>query len=291
MRDDPALSGRGYRIVVAGDVVFEEEIPDGRVFVVPPPGEVVELSDRTGDAGPAEAFDPLTGRRGQWLAPSSSAARSRGAIVVDPAGRVARALEAAIRLRADSLLSRDAVARLVESLRAAQPAVVESIVPGVLTVARIQRTLQCLLRDGVPIRPLAELLELMADHTAEAPEPADLAEIVRRPLVRAVCRQARDPRGRLVTVRLDDAAADEIASASGRPPARLVAELRRATRPAVERGGRPVVVVPAAVRRRVRAAGARQLPDLVVLSGEELVDEDRVEVFATIGGGVAAKAA
>jgi flagellar biosynthesis protein FlhA len=169
--------------------------------------------------------------------------------------------------------------------------VVDSIVPGVLTVARIQRTLQCLLRDGVPIRPLPELLELMADHAAEAAEPADLADIVRRPLVAAVCRQARDPRGRLVVVRVDDAAADEIAAPGGRPPARLVADLRRATRPAVERGARPVVVVPAAVRRRFREAVARPLPDLVVLAAEELVDEDKVEVFATVGGDAALRAA
>jgi flagellar biosynthesis component FlhA len=63
-----------------------------------------------------------------------------------------------------------------------------------------------------------------------------------------------------------------------------VAELRRAVRPVVERAGRPVVVVPGGVRTRIRDALARHLPDVRVLAAEELADEERVEVFATVGG-------
>jgi flagellar biosynthesis protein FlhA len=201
---------------------------------------------------------------------------------------VARTLEAALRRRADRLLTRDAANRLVESLRATQPAVVEQIVPGVLTVARIQRTLQCLLREGVPIRPLAELLELMSDHAAEAAEPWQLAEIVRRRLAGTICRRARDPQGRLTAVRLAGGMIDALVrpsrGASPRVPAKLVADVRRAARTAVERGGQPVLMVPAAARRLVREALAKPLPDLIVLADDEALDEDKLEVFATVGG-------
>jgi len=161
----------------------------------------------------------------------------------------------------------------------------------VLTIARIHRTLQCLLRDGVPIRPLAELLEIMADHAAEASDPPQLAEIVRRSLARSICRRARDPRGRLVAVRLEEPAIDVVIGAVGRPPVPLMAELRRAVRPVVERGARPVIVVPGSVRLRVREALFRHLPDVQVLAAEELADEDRVEVFASVGGGEVLRAA
>jgi flagellar biosynthesis protein FlhA len=204
---------------------------------------------------------------------------------------IARAIETAIRRHSDQLLSRDSVARLIESLRAVQPAVVDQVVPGVLTIARIHRTLQCLLRDGVPIRPLAELLEIMADHAAEASDPPQLAEIVRRALARSICRRARDPRGRLVAVRLEEPAIDAALGAAGRPPAHLMAELRRAVRPAVERGARPVIIVPGDVRLRVREALSRHLPDVQVLAAEELANEDRVEIFASVGGGDVLRAA
>jgi flagellar biosynthesis protein FlhA len=205
---------------------------------------------------------------------------------------VARALEAAVRRQADRLLSRDAVSRLVESLRASQPAVIEQIVPGVLSIARIQRSLQCLLREGVPIRPLAELLEIMSDHAAEAAEPWQLAEIVRRRLAGAICRRARDPEGRLTAVRLAGGGLDGLRpGAAAKPPARLVAEIRRATRTAVERGGQPVLLVPVGMRRCVREALARQLPDLRVLAEEEVGDEPRLDVFTTIGDAAQVRAA
>jgi len=289
IRDDLALPARGYRISVAGDIVVESEIPEARMLAVLPPGTPSPVEG-------AAAVDPLTGRTGTWVAHAQAeTCRLRGATVLDDAGVVGRALESAVRRRADRLLTRDAANRLVESLRAAQPAVVEQIVPGVLTVARIQRTLQCLLREGVPIRPLAELLELMSDHAAEATEPPQLAEIVRRRMAGGICRRARDPDGRLTAVRLAGGAVDAIVkSARGAAPrasARLAAEVRRAVRTAVERGGQPVLLVPGGARRGVREAFARHLPDLVVLAEEETLDEPRLEVFATVGSAEAARAA
>jgi len=287
MRDDLTLGDRHYRVTVAGDAVFAGEIPAGMLLAVPAPGEVLAGAATTPDTS---AIEPLTGRRGTWLGHAQAdTARRRGATVLDEADCVARAVEAAVRRHADRLLSRDAVARLVESLRETQPAVVEQAVPGVLTIARIHRTLQCLLRDGAAIRPFAELLEIMTDHAGEATEPAALAEIVRRSLVRSICRRVRDPEGRLVAVRLEQPAIDAVVRGSGPAPQQLVAELRRAVRPVLERAARPVVVVPGGVRTRIRDALARHLPDVRVLAAEELADEERVEVFATVGA--AARAA
>jgi flagellar biosynthesis protein FlhA len=225
--------------------------------------------------------------------------RTRGG---DAAGRMASVLEAAVRQRADALLTRDAAARLVESLRASQPAVIDQIVPGILTVARIQRTLQQLLAEGVPIRPLSEVLEIMADHAADATEPAELAECVRRKLARTICRRARDADGRLVVVRLaDQAVARLLATDDGtRQPAaeslKVAAEVRRALRPRIERGATPVLVVPGEKRRLVRETLSRQITELQtgsfqVLAAEELSGEGRVEAFATIGGLEASRAA
>jgi flagellar biosynthesis protein FlhA len=294
MRDNLSLPDRCYRVIIAGDIVAESEIPAGRLLAVPPVGEM--LDEQAGFSGvnaqDASAIDPLTGRRGVWVGHAQAeTARGRGAAVHGEADCIARAIEAAIRRHSDQLLSRDAVARLIESLRAVQPAVVDQVVPGVLTIARIHRTLQCLLRDGVPIRPLAELLEIMADHAAEASDPPQLAEIVRRSLARSICRRARDPRGRLVAVRLEEPAIDAALGAAGRPPAHLMAELRRAVRPVVERGARPVIIVPGDVRLRVREALSRHLPDVQVLAAEELANEDRVEIFASVGGGEVLRAA
>lgn len=284
LRDDLTLADRAYRITVAGQPVAEEELPPGRLLVIPQPGG-------RGDDSGLDAVDWLDGRRCTWSSHAQAdAARRRGATVLDEAGCVARALEGAVRRHADRLLSRDDAARLVESLRETQPALVAQVTPEPLSIARIQRTLQCLLAEGVPIRPLGDTLEIMADHATEAAEPADLAELVRRRLAATLCRRARDPQGRLTAVRLADVALDAVVGGQ-RPPAKVVAEVRRAVRIAVERGGMPVVLVPAAVRRRVRGVLARDLPAVMVLAEEEAAEERGLEVFATVSGEEPARAA
>jgi flagellar biosynthesis protein FlhA len=279
-RDDLALPARGMRITIAGDVVAEEELPVGRLLVVSQPGEPVELD------GPAAA-DPVTGRRATWVSHAQAdQARRAGGTVLDESGFIAAAVDGAVRRHADRLLSREDTSRLIESLRSSQPALVEQVVPGVLSIARIHRTLQCLLAEGVPVRPLSELLEVMSDHSAEAAEPWQLAEIVRRRQAAHICRRARDPQGRLTAVRLADGAVDACvaAAAGGTLPHKLVGDIRRAVRTAVERGGAATLVVPGAVRRSVRLAILRHLPAVAVLADEEVAGERGLEVFATVAG-------
>lgn len=210
---------------------------------------------------------------------------------------LAASLTTAVHERADALLTRDACARLVESLRESQPAVVGQIVPEVLSIAKIHRTLQGLLRAGLPIRPLAELLELMADHAADAADPADLADVVRERLVPTLCRRLRDPDGRLVVVKLTESAVAALRSPGAdvaertNPAAKVVAEIRRAARPRLDRGAAAVIVCPSESRREVRDRLARLLPGVVVMGSAEVAGEPRVEVFATIAGAEASRAA
>jgi flagellar biosynthesis protein FlhA len=281
----PEVADRGYRITVAGEPVAEEELPAGRRLVIPPPG-----APPTAEG--ADATDWIGGRRCSWAGHAQAeAARRRGATVLDEAGCVARAVEAAARRHAARLVSREDASRLVESLRATHPALVAQVVPEVLTVATIQRTIQALLAEGVPVRPLSELLEVMSDHAAEAAEPWQLAEIARRRLAGTICRRARDPEGRLTAVRLAGAALDACSAAAAKPSAKVLADVRRAVRVAVERGGAPVVVVPAAVRRQVRATLARQLPAVQVLADDEVAEEPGLECFATVAGEEVVRAA
>ena len=125
----------------------------------------------------------------------------------------------------------------------------------------------------------------MTDHATEAVEPWQLAERVRRTLARAICRRVRDPEGRLVVVHVADSALELLLTPATNPRgfSKLVAELRRAVRPQVERGAAAVIVVPDAVRRNVRETLVRQMPELHVLADAEVVDESSLEVFATVG--------
>jgi len=280
-RDSTTLPPRQCRIVIGGEEVFDSELPGGRVLAVG--GVAFE--------GPAGA-DPLSGVDGTWIAARQlPEARAAGCTILETSDVVMRALEAAVRHRAGTLLTRDAVSRLVESIRGSHPAVVDGVIPELLPLPMVHRTLQQLVREGVPIRPLPLLLEIMADHAAEAGDPERLTEQVRQGLARTICRRARDGEGRLPTVRLTEATVTAIdregpQEGTGRfDRQRLVAEVRRAVRPGRQRGSMPVVVVPPSIRRRVREMLAASLPEVQVLSTSEIAGEERVEIFATVGDG------
>ncbi len=280
-RDSMESPPRWLQIHVAGEVLYEDTLPAGRVLAVG--GQLFPSDDEH------TAADPLTHAASRWIAAREVAgARLRGCHLHDTADVVMRALEAAVRSRADHLLTRDAVARLVESVRQSQPAAVEGVVPEVLPLKLVHRTLQQLLQEGVPIRPLPTLLEIMADHAGETSSPEQHAEWVRIGMARTICRRARDPSGRLLTIRLSESVLSGLRGQFNSSPdtaidERLLSELRRAVRPGQQRGRPPVIVVPADLRRPLQAALARQLPHIQVLSLDETAGEGDVDIFATVG--------
>ncbi len=284
-RDNLSLPPRGYRVTVAGDPAADGVLPEGRRLALPRAGEPLSLD------GP-EGVEPGGQRRGVWVGQAlAETARKRGASVLDETACIRQALESSIRRHADKLLSREAVARLLESLRATQPALVEQSTGDGLPLSRIHRALQLLVREGVPIRPLSEVLEVLADHAGSDATPAQLAEAVRRERAATICRRGRDPDGRLVVVRVATSALDTLLSDRPRDAARIIAQVRRAVAPRIERGAPAVVVVPAHGRSQARDRLCRQLPMLQVLSDEEATGEDSMVVFVTVGEEEALRAA
>ena len=284
-RDNLSLPPRGYRVTVAGDACADGVLPEGRRLALPRAGEPLSLD------GP-EGIEPGGQRRGVWVGQAlAETAGKRGAAVLDETTCIRLALESSIRRHADKLLSREAVARLLESLRATQPALVEQSTGAGLPLARIHRALQLLIREGVPIRPLSEVLEVLADHAGSDATPVHLAEAVRRERSATICRRSRDADGRLVVVRIAPSALDDLLSDRGRDASRVIAQIRRAVAPRIERGAPAVVVVPAQGRSAARDRLCRQLPMLQVLSDVETAGEDSMVVFVTVGEEAAIRAA
>lgn len=284
-RDNLSLPPRGYRVTVAGEPAADGVLPEGRRLALPRSGEPLSLD------GP-EGIEPGGQRRGVWVGQAlAETARKRGASVLDETACIRQALESSIRRHADKLLSREAVARLLESLRATQPALVEQSTGEDLPLSKIHRALQLLVREGVPIRPLSEVLEVLSDHAGPRVTPAQLAEEVRRERAAAICRRSRDTDGRLVVVRLAASALDTLLSDHVRDAGRIIAQVRRAVAPRIERGAPAVVVVPAPGRAAARDRLCRHLPTLHVLSDGETEGEDSMVVFVTVGEEEAIRAA
>ena len=99
-----------------------------------------------------------------------------GYTVVEPGAVLATHLTEVCRRHADEILTRDATKHLVDELKKTSPAVVDGLIPSVMTVAEVQGILQMLLREQVSVRQLGLILETLGDHAPRSKDPILLTE-------------------------------------------------------------------------------------------------------------------
>jgi flagellar biosynthesis protein FlhA len=216
--------------------------------------------------------------------------------VPDPAGAIASLLDETARRHADELLTREATRHLIDELRRSAPAVVEELIPGVMKLGEVEQVLQALLRENVSIRQLDAILETLGDWAPReaSKNPVLLAEHVRRRLARALCGRYRAPDGRLHVVTLDPALEERIAagfdfsedgiSLHWKPQATdsLCRAIESKTRAIVASGRQPIVLVDPRIRPAVRQLTVGRIPQLVVLSYNEIPRDTAVESAAMV---------
>ncbi|MBM4113421.1 MAG: flagellar biosynthesis protein FlhA [Phycisphaerae bacterium] len=280
IRDNVRLPPNAYRIRLRGAAIGEGTVHPDRLMAMDSGVARVAIEGVPGRE-PAFGLDAI------WIEPDlRSRAESLHYTVVEPSSVVATHLVELVREHADELLSREEVAGLLQSLKARAPKLVEETVPAVVKPAELQKVLQSLLRERVPIRDLESILESISDWIGQTRDPDVLVEYARNSLRRTICQQYAeldpDGRQRLHCVTLDPAAEGRIAAHIERssvgtavsvPPA-LGAKLARAvaeTAKTLAAAGRPVVVVTGpGVRSTVRQILAPHIPGVAVLGYNEL---------------------
>lgn len=290
VRDERSLAEGGYRIRVRGATVGEGELRLGELLAMPGDGRMPRL-DGTPTREPAFGLDAL------WIEPSQrSRAESLGCAVASPEAVLGAHFATVVRRHADELLTREHVSDLLQELARRAPRLVQDTVPSCIRPGELQRVMQLLLRERVPVRDLEAVLESVADAAQRSREPHALAECARMALRRSICQQyARgDEAGRSVLScvvagsSLDALVAEAVRAVDGEvildlsalDASRAVRAVASAARPLAE-AGLPVVVV---ASRGARAALARLLaphiPGCAVLAFDELVRGIEVERVA-----------
>ena len=99
---------------------------------------------------------------------------------------------------------------LIDELKTTSPAVVNELIPSVMSLAEVQAILHLLLREQVSIRQLSVILETLGDHAPRSKDPILLTEYVRHRLARQICTRYRNAEGELHVVALDPALEDRI---------------------------------------------------------------------------------
>jgi flagellar biosynthesis protein FlhA len=235
-----------------------------------------------------EGIDPVTGRSGWWIEPDlKEQARSHGLRVEEPSSRIIRHLAQVVRTHSEELLTRQHVHELLNNLRLQSPKLVDEIVQERATTATIHRVLCGLLRERVPIRDLETIIEALGD--SKSSDADELIEQTRRALRRTICQQYRDEARRLHAVVLDPDLEHELSNWAAAPaptrrraPVEWIRPIAESLMRLVHTGRPPVLVVAPELRAELRKALAAGLPQVAVLSRQELTSDTDLCVAATV---------
>ena len=288
IRDNLQLPPTHYRVRIRGaDVARGEARPDQLLAMDP--------GFATGKLQGEATKEPAFGLDAWWITTDMRLrAESMNYTVVDATSVLTTHLTEVVKAHAGELLTREEVGNLVEGVKERAPKLVEEALAGPVKIAGLQRVLQNLLRERVPIRDMETILEVLADWGAKTKDADVLTEYVRNGLRRAICHQyaVDEGQGRLVLTcaTVDPAMEDLISSYIDRGtdtttltmPAGVtnaVAErVTKALQPVVDAGRVPVLLASPTVRAVLFQIMEPRLPGLAVLGYNEV--DQKVELNA-----------
>ncbi|MEA2426787.1 MAG: flagellar biosynthesis protein FlhA [Thermoleophilaceae bacterium] len=290
IHDEIGLDSHEYLIKVRGAEVARGRTMAGHQLAMDP-------GDAVGQLPGVQTTEPAFGLPAIWIADAQRAeAEALGYTVVDQESVIVTHLTEAIRSEASELLTRQETRQLLDQLKEHNAAVVDEVVPDVLSLGEIQRVLQSLLREGVSIRDLGVIVEAIGDKARLTRDPALLAEYARQALGRQITAPFLGPDRKLRAIALDPMIEQEVsesitATSDGEylalEPSRaqaLVTALRERTELAGTLGARPVLLCSARVRRHLRRLSEQSIPQLAVCSYNEIAPGIRVETVGVVEG-------
>ncbi|MCA9298651.1 MAG: flagellar biosynthesis protein FlhA [Phycisphaerales bacterium] len=289
IRDNMHVSSETYRIKVRGNVIAQGDVRPGKHLAMNWGLADAELQGE-------KTTEPAFGLDAWWIDPEQrTRAETMNFTVVDPTSVIATHLTEVVKRHADELLTREEVNNLIEGLKERAPRLVEEAVPGAIKPGDLQKVLQNLLRERVPIRDLETILETLTEWAPRTSDLDVLTEYVRNALRRTISQMhaAPDDQGiqRLTCVTLDPTLEEQIQAYIDRSggataltmPARVANAMAKRIIEALERTAEsPVVVASPNVRAVVWQILHPHLPNAAVLGYNEIVNEVEVESVALV---------
>ena len=221
-------------------------------------------------------------------------AMAQGYTVVDLATVLTTHLSDAIRIHAHELLGRQEVQQLLDDLRNSHPKVVEELVPNLLPLGGVVRVLQNLLSEQIPIRDLLTILETLADWATTTKDMDTLTEHVRQALARTITKLYQTPDGKIPLITLDQNVENAISGAIQQTNQgsflALEPKVAKGIMESVARyitefsslNHRPVILCSAQIRAHFKKLIDRFIPNLVVLSYNEILNTVKIQSLGMV---------
>ncbi len=282
--------GMGFVISIEEIPVASGELPPGKLMV---PETVDGLRMLRVEGEPTR--HPVSGRPCAWISVSDEQVMNDAGIKVWPASEVVLMhLSAAVLKNSSEFLTLQSVQDMLNQLEGPYPTTVQEVVPRLLTVQALTDILRRLAEEGISIRNLSRILQVLADRAQNEKDPLVLAESVREGLSRYITHRWATSPGELVAYVVDRAIEDQVAGAVrftdtgaylALPPEvtrQILDAIEREVRRDVDAGRTPVLLTDQRARRYLKKLAEIQVPEVVVLAYQELEPSVRIEPVARI---------
>jgi len=289
IQDNMKLKPGEYVIKLKGNKIAEGELMMNCFLAMNPGGA-------EGKIGGVETKEPTYGLPATWIKENAREdALAKGFTVVDLPTVLITHLADVIKRHSHELLGRQEVQNLVDNLKVSHPKVVEELIPGLLPLGAVGKVLQNLLQEGVPIRDLLTILETLADWANVTKDTDALTEYVRQALARTITEIYRGPAGSIFVLTLDHGVEKTLGESiqytdrgsflpiDPNTAHRIATSLTHNLEGFSERGQQPIVLCSTQIRPHFKKLADRFIPDLVVLSYDEIVNNVSVESIGTVG--------
>ncbi|RPH93204.1 flagellar biosynthesis protein FlhA [candidate division KSB1 bacterium] len=289
IRDNTQLAPNVYVIKIRGTETSRSELRPNMLLALSP-GEKAPRIEGIPTREPSFDLPAI------WIPrPEKEKAQTSGYTVIEPAAVIVTHLSEILKKEGFRLMSRDAVQELLDAVKKTHKTVVEELVPGQLGVGQIQKVLQSLLKEGLPIRDMVTILETLADYAPVTKDPEFLTEAVRVALSSAIAHRYEDEPGKLSALTIDPKL-EYMISEGLRTSAKegsefalpssmvkkVVERLRDLSKNMLGRGFQPILVTAPGVRSFIRRMVEPEMSNLIVLSMGELPPTTQIVPMGTV---------
>ena len=287
IRDNLDLSPNQYHININGVTRGQGELMMGRDLAIKP-------GSTHGNLEGIPTTDPAFGLDAIWIDTSQREyAQSMGYTVVDGATALATHLNKVLHENAHELLGHDEAQQLMDQLSQAAPKLVEAVVPTQLSVGVVAKVLQNLLAEGVAVRDIRTIVEILAEQAPRSQDPDVLTAAVRPALGRMMMQQLTQVGSDLSVMTLDAGLEQQLHNILQQSKEhglaiepnlaeQLLGNLQGTSERLAEQGIPPVLVVSPGIRPWLSKMVKNRIPGLVVLGYNEIPDEQGIQVVSTI---------
>lgn len=288
IRDNLYLGPNDYIIKIRGNEVGKGDIYPSKYMIISPNDEPIPF-DGLATKEPAFNLDAM------WVdEKEKEMADLQGFTVIEPLTVVATHLKEIIYAHASELLGRQEVQKLLEGIKEQYNVVIDELIPDILRLGEVQKVLQNLLDEQIPINDLATILETLADYGLVTKDTEILTEYVRQALKRTIATKYANEDHQLQVVVIHPKVEDLIAqsiqkTATGSYPVlkpetvnRLLDSLGTTHQHLLEQGVPHVVLASPKIRLAFRKLISFNFPDIAVLSLSEVPNEVMIESVGSI---------